>query len=417
MGSMRLRTQAVIGALVVLVVAVLSFRFISPREKPGTEARLSGGSPDFLIPVRVAVARTGDLARHLPTSGTLRARREVEIQARVAGYLSDVSAFNGKAVRLGECLAAIDNREYRVAFERARAGFLNAQIDYRTLSATPFLSVTDSAETARHIAFESSSLDSLRALSRAGQIDEVTFERLSREREATLAYLTANRGDVVEGRSGLAQAREAFEIASMNLAWTSIAAPFDGVVADCRISPGMHVAPGQTVMKLLDLSILLVDVDVLDHEVRAIGVGLPARVFPVGLPGNEFSGKVLYVNPLVDPGTKTMKVTIALSNRDRNVVQSSGHLIPGMYASVFVQTHVLVQRLLVPRASLLVRDQRALVFTVERGLAKWRYVKTGESNDDVIEICSGLTTGDTVIVDGHYTLAHDAPVSITNTPP
>jgi membrane fusion protein (multidrug efflux system) len=87
---------------------------------------------------------------------------------------------------------------------------------------------------------------------------------------------------------------------------------------------------------------------------------------------------------------------------------------PGMYVTVSIVTEVLNNRFLVPRSALLTRDQRSIVFTVKGPFAKWHYVDTGENNDEFWEIRNGIAAGDTVIVEGHYTLAHDARVSISN---
>jgi RND family efflux transporter MFP subunit len=222
---------------------------------------------------------------------------------------------------------------------------------------------------------------------------------------------------VIAGKSGLAAAREAFETARLNLEWTSITAPFSGFVADCSLAPGMHVNAGQPLMKLLDLSTLLVDVEVLESEIGRIAVGQRACAHLAGFPGKEFEGSVLHINPLVDPKTKTIKVTIALGVGRYHTVNPRPSLLPGMFATVHIDTDVRTHRLLVSRSALLVRDERQLVFTVEHGRAKWHYVQTGEGNDELIEIRSGLTPGDTVIVDGHYTLAHDAPVTVTRRTP
>jgi multidrug efflux pump subunit AcrA (membrane-fusion protein) len=83
-----------------------------------------------------------------------------------------------------------------------------------------------------------------------------------------------------------------------------------------------------------------------------------------------------------------------------------------MFATVKLETDILKNRLLVPKEALLMRDQRALVFVAQEGLAKWHYVDVGEGNEEFIEIGSGIVAGDTVIVDGHYTLAHDVRVRI-----
>lgn len=416
MGLTRIRIA--VGSIV-LVGAIALGVSVMPFWGSG-ENRIGHGtvSPErpanTAFPVRTVAARLGVLVKHLSASGTIRAGRDMDVQTRVAGYLTEVSAFNGKAVWRGDRLAAVDDRECRVAFERARADLLNAQIEFRTLSATPFLAATDSAAARQLIMSESRSLDSLREAHRRGRMGDENYERLTREREAVLAYLTANRGDVIAGRSGLAGAREAFETARLNLQWTSIAAPFNGYVADCSLSPGMHVTAGQSLMRLIDLSTLLVDVEVLEYEISRVEVGQHARIRPVGFQEKEFSGTVLHLNPIVDSRAKTMKVTIALRNGRAKGSPASVRLRPGMFASVLIETDVLAHRLLVPRSALLIRDQRPLVFTIENGLAKWHYVETGDSNEEMIEILSGLAAGDSVVIDGHYTLAHDTPVSLVN---
>ena len=70
----------------------------------------------------------------------------------------------------------------------------------------------------------------------------------------------------------------------------------------------------------------------------------------------------------------------------------------------------------VPRPAVLERSRRLLVFVARGGRAEWSYVETGLESDGEIEITSGVAPGDTILVDGHLTLAHGAPVRVTLTP-
>ena len=85
-----------------------------------------------------------------------------------------------------------------------------------------------------------------------------------------------------------------------------------------------------------------------------------------------------------------------------------------MYAMVQIQSHIFKNCIIVPKAALLIRDKRSLVFVFKNNLAKWHYVKTGETNDQYVEIKEGIEPGDSVIVEGNYNLAHDATVKIIN---
>jgi HlyD family secretion protein len=102
----------------------------------------------------------------------------------------------------------------------------------------------------------------------------------------------------------------------------------------------------------------------------------------------------------------TGRVTVAIPN-------PSGRLVAGLYATVRLETARLADRLVVPADAVLVRQGRDLVFVVEAGRAQWTYVEVGARSGDVVEITDGISPGDTIAVDGHFALAHDAPVEVT----
>ena len=85
-----------------------------------------------------------------------------------------------------------------------------------------------------------------------------------------------------------------------------------------------------------------------------------------------------------------------------------------MFEDSFVATekNIGVKALVFPQEAVLVRGGRKLAFVVENGLAKWRYIKVGLENEDFAEVLEGVKEGEPVIVEGHFTLAHDARVKI-----
>jgi multidrug efflux pump subunit AcrA (membrane-fusion protein) len=131
-------------------------------------------------------------------------------------------------------------------------------------------------------------------------------------------------------------------------------------------------------------------------------------------PGEQFVGRVETINPQVDRDTRTAKVTVSVPN-------PGGRILPGMYARVSLEARKFPDRILVPRAAVLERDRRTMLFVFDgaggTGLAKWRYVTTGLANDSLIEVIRHPDTemvepGERVLVNGHYTLIHDARVRI-----
>ena len=133
--------------------------------------------------------------------------------------------------------------------------------------------------------------------------------------------------------------------------------------------------------------------------------GMDVRVELPAFPGETFSGKVTALGPEIDPDRGTGVAYVEIENPD-------GRLKPGMYARVEIAGTVHADRLSVPRDAVLERDRKLLVFRAASGRAEWQYVETGLTSRDRIEIVSGIAAGDTVLVAGHLTLAHGAPVKV-----
>jgi multidrug efflux pump subunit AcrA (membrane-fusion protein) len=108
---------------------------------------------------------------------------------------------------------------------------------------------------------------------------------------------------------------------------------------------------------------------------------------------------------MVNPEYKTCKVFVDVENPEEE-------LKPGMHAEVEIAAEIHKNKLLVSQDAILTRSQRKLLFVVEDGLAKWRYIEIGLENEKYAEVLDGVKEGEKVIVEGHFTLAHDARVKI-----
>lgn len=191
----------------------------------------------------------------------------------------------------------------------------------------------------------------------------------------------------------------------MELEKTRITAPFSGVVTQIKVAPGENIEIGREICTLVNLGQLKIEAKVLETLIGKVRLGREADVRFSAYPGKVFRGRVAAISPLVSPTEKTCSVFIHLDN-------PSGEIKPGMHAEVEIVSEVFPGRLLVPQAAVLVRGGRPLVFVIENGLAKWRYIQTGEENEQFVEVLDGVKEGEQVIVEGHLTLAHDSPVRV-----
>jgi RND family efflux transporter MFP subunit len=356
--------------------------------------------------VRASTAFTGNLVQPVVAEGTVRARHTAEIRSEISGKVTRVYVEEGQVVRRGQMIAKIDDREYRVAAEEARAGYLQA---------LSLLAIEEDELQAEVMSQEMrDELSNLEKMERSGEI--TAQERLAREIELDVKALKAGkfRVEIAAARSGVSQARTAMERAKLNLERTEIRAPFNGVITGLTLSRGELVSISETICNIVDNVNIEAEVGVLEADLGNVVVGKPTLLAVPAL-GETLQVQVDVVSPQFDRDSRTCEVLIRLKDE-------SGRIRPGMFVRALIAGQTFRDRLLVPREAILTRDDRPLLFKEEDGRAKWLYVTLGEQNEDLVEIKKvlqggQLAPGDKVIVSDHLTLTHDAKIKIKKTLP
>jgi len=332
-------------------------------------------STDIPQPVQGATVVRDTLWIRVSASGQAEAYRRATLSAQVEGDVVSVPVKESRHVRPGDLLLAMDTTQYALDVAKAQADLLSKQADYQ-----------------QRVLFD----------------DSITDPTARAERDRFARSI-----------SGLDQAQVALRQARLKLSRTRVLAPFDGWVADLKVVPGQHVAAGTELMTVVDLDPIKVEVQVLEAELGDLEPGRQATVTFAAYPGERFRGRIETINPVVDPTTRTDRVTVVLRNKDHRIK-------PGMYAEISLDAEALPDRVLVPRSAILERgegERRTMVFVYapvdsSQGLAKWRYVTVGRENDSLAEILpsddaqEGVKPGEIVLVDGQQYLAHDTPVRL-----
>ena len=165
--------------------------------------------------------------------------------------------------------------------------------------------------------------------------------------------------------------------------------PVSGFVLEKQAVRGMHVAPGQTLYKVADLSSVWVEADVYEREIALARVGQRAMVTLDAYPGESFDGRATYIYPFVEENSRTVKVRFQFAN-------PRGRLKPGMYANVEM-TGDSGMALTVPTDALLDSGTDRIVFVARgEGLFTPRPVVVGRRFGSRVEILEGLTEGEQV---------------------
>ena len=177
----------------------------------------------------------------------------------------------------------------------------------------------------------------------------------------------------------------------------TITAPASGTVMEKAVVLGMHFATGDTLFKTTDVTQLWVLAEVSERDLGTVRQGQKAVITFRDDPSASFEGKVLSVYPQLDPATRTVKVRIAVANRNNR-------LRIGQYADVRIDAPVSSATTLTIPATAVVDDgARQVAFVAQSGgLFEPRTLKLGARSGDTVEVMSGLKEGERVVTTGNF---------------
>jgi RND family efflux transporter MFP subunit len=362
------------------------------------------------VPVKVKVEKViaGDLIKRVSAYGNAEAQKLVKITPETSGKVIKMFVKEGDRVSKNTVLFKLDTTDAQLSLKRAKndeikaySEFLVSEMDYNGMNDDRNVKIEQARKR----------LDEAKKKFESGSISKKEYEQVAYSCELTIEASSVNRGEVVKSRTGLTGAKLSVESAELEIKKKNITAPFDGTVTDIKIVEGKNVNAGEESMTIVDYKNIKIAAEVLENEIPALKVGRKVKIDFLAIEGKIYGGLISAISPLIDSEKKTGKVYINIPNSDLKIK-------PGMYARIRLDAHIFGGRLLVPRAAVLERDGKRLVFVIKNGRAQWEYVRTGLENEEYIEIIPdseigilGVHEGDMVITDGHFSLAHDVKVS------
>lgn len=214
--------------------------------------------------------------------------------------------------------------------------------------------------------------------------------------------VTASAADP-EARAAAARLAEAARarLASLQVAGQAaprqtLHAPADGIVLERMATQGARFMAGEALFRIADLSRVWVIADVFERDLGRVQVGDRVAVSVDALPGQRLEGRIGYVYPTLDAGTRSTPVRIELDNR-------AGQLRPGMFATVDFAPGAARERLLLPASALIEDGERQVVL---RALGEGRFqpqpVRIGERGREQVEVLDGVAEGDRVVVSANF---------------
>jgi len=207
-------------------------------------------------------------------------------------------------------------------------------------------------------------------------------------------------------RANLEAAKAEYDLARLDLRYTSIRAPFSGFISERLVRVGNLVSNLEPVFRITSYDPLLAVLHVPERELSVLSKGLPVSVSVDAWPGEMFEGEVIRISPVIDPGTGTFRVTAEISDQD-------GKLKPGLFGRVQVLYDIHANVTVIPRSAVISEDDQNHVYVIaEDGTASRRSIELGYEKDGMVEITDGIESGEQVVTAGKGSLNNGTAVEV-----
>ncbi len=386
----RKRLWFAVGAL--LVIVFLAWRW---TERAPTEADDQKHPPDTSGDVVAAVARAErhGVGNTLTIAGEFKPFQDVDVHAKVAGYIKVIHVDVGDHVRAGQTLAILEIPELAAQLAGADASVRRSKEEIRRAEGD--LARAQSAHSAAHSAYTrlKQAAEARAGLVAQQEIDDSQAKDLEAEAQ-------------VSGSSAaLSAAQQQLQVAEANQKqyaalsdYSRIVAPFSGVVTARYADTGALIAAGTSsstqsmpVVRLAEISKLRLVLPIPESVAAQIHLGDPVEARVQAL-NQDFVGKVSRFADSLDRQTRTMETQIDFDNRD-------GRLIPGVYAETRLSLREKKDALTIPLEAVTRNGDDATVFSVNsQNIIEERHVKLGLEDSVRVEVLSGLTDKDRVVI-------------------
>ena len=355
------------------------------------------------IAVQVATASApgagGAAGAILQATGYITARRQATVSTQITGTLTQVLIEEGDKVQKGQIIARLEDSGLRATLDVANANVMTAEAQVATAQAQLAQAQSDSRRQESLVA--------------SGMATRQFAEQSRTAVTTAAAQLDARRREAESARAQLASAR-------VNFDYAIVRAPFSGVVTVKAAQVGEIVSPlsaggGFTrtgVGTIVDMDSLEIDVDVNEAYIGQVKPDMPAEAVLSAYPDWKIPAHVIAIVPAADRGKATVKVRVALEQKDARIVPDMGVRV-SFFGPKAAPSAPPPKGVLVPAAAVVQRDGKSAVFVVDGGKAQQRNVAPAAQDFGAMKLVpDGVKAGERVILSPPPALQDNASVSI-----
>jgi membrane fusion protein, multidrug efflux system len=321
---------------------------------------------EIKIPVSVVSIKPQSISRFIETTGTVYSFKEGSMKSEIGGIyrLQQNPATRrpfalGDAVKAGQVLIRIEDREFENGL----------QLEGKKLN----------------LELAENNLAKQKSLYDKGGVTQTELKN------ASIEYVNA---------------KYSFENAEIQQAKMSVRAPFDGVIVELPYhTDGVRIDVNQPLVKVMQYDKLLMDVKLPEKHLPEVTMNQMVQIANYNVAKDTIYGRISQISPVINADTRTFQSTLEIKN-DKRLLR------PGMFIKAFILSEKRDGTIVIPKETVISRQDGKVVFTIENGIATEKKITTGLENMDVIEVVSGLKVNDRLVVAGFETLRNKSKVSI-----
>ncbi|HTR50093.1 MAG TPA: efflux RND transporter periplasmic adaptor subunit [Kofleriaceae bacterium] len=362
--------------VLVLLLVACSHKSDTPQNGAGKRGTAGGGPVEY--PVDVAPLVTRKMQYTVSAPGSLDSFQTVQITAAVSGICDRVAFKEGQDVKAGEVLATIESERYGLALEQAKTAVEKAQAALKSAQAA---------------------LDR-RLEAQKESPGVVAGEEIEQKQTA-----------VDSAKADLDAAKEAQKVAALNLRDSSVRTPIEGIVQTRTVQQGQFLQTGAVLATIIQRDPMLLRFQVTEEDARRLQTGMPCSL-QLKESTLTYTAKITLVAGAADPTTRMVPVTAQLDPTEHQY-----SLRPGAFCSVTVPIGTARPGIVVPSLAVQPTERGNVIYVVDdKHIAHQEIVRVGmHTADGSLELASGATAGQLMVVRGVDPLSDGAPVKVQST--
>jgi len=353
---MNKKLKPLLLALIILIILLIIFL---PKIFSSGESEMTAFNPgrmNVVIPVTAHIVSYETLSNKIFSTGTVLANEEVELRSETSGKIVQILFNEGRYVSKGDLLVKINDSDLQAELRKAESK----------------VKLMEDRE-ARH-----------KQLVQNQMISREEYESTLNELEASIAERDLIRAKIDK---------------------TEIRAPFSGIVGLREVSQGSFVTPSTDIARLQNFSNLKVDFSIPQRYAPVVQVGDELE-FKLSGSENKFKANIYAIEPKIDPSTRTLRIRAICPSNYKG-------LFPGAFADVELSLKEIENAILIPTVAIVPELKGQIVYLYKNGTVKPQNVELGVRAENIVQIISGLTEGDSVITSGILQIRPGAKVKIT----